>query len=749
MGGKIRDTLRSVPVWVGLALVLAVLALHVLSLAEDSRLGRQVAQPLTRLDALIYDWRFQWLPPSRPDGKAPIVIIDIDEESLKREGRWPWGRDKVAGLVDALERQGTALVGFDVVFSEPEKNPADALLSAGVLSPAAQSELLAQRDRFDSDARLAEAVPGRVVLGYFFHNDGVRNGKLSAPILDLEPDEASGWRVLALPDYTANIPVLMERAVAAGFLTTLPDRDGVIRRSPLIIRHENAVYGSLALELARLHLQAPFVELRPVRCRGDNLCIKHIRVGKHEIRTDEHGMALVPYKGRRGSFTYVSASKVLRGEVPEGVLQDAIAIVGTSALGLADLRLTPLETQYPGVEVHANLLDAILQGVPGSEGFYYRPDWEPGATFFLLLVSGLLLAVLLPRLEPGTMLLVVLAWFLLLFLGNFLLWKLARFDLPLAALLLMGFLVASFNIFFGFMRVNSQKREIKTMFGQYVPPAHVEHMLANPDAVSLAGESREMTVLFSDIRNFTTLSEGLSAQELKQLLNRYFTPITQLIFDHNGTIDKYVGDMVMAFWNAPLQDPLHAGNAIAAALAMQKKVEELKVEFAASGLPEINVGIGINTGPMNVGDMGSEFRRAYTVLGDAVNLGARLEGITKFYGVKVLVGEATRAQAPEYLYRCVDRLVVKGKHEPITVYEPVGRLEEASPSRKARVQQFNDAVGYYFARQWDAADVILRELAAQDPGRRLYQVFIERIDELRMHPELTGSWSGVYEHKSK
>lgn len=287
------------------------------------------------------------------------------------------------------------------------------------------------------------------------------------------------------------------------------------------------------------------------------------------------------------------------------------------------------------------------------------------------------------------------------------------------------------------------------MFGQYVPAAHVERMLANPDAVSLEGESREMTVLFSDVRNFTSLSEGLSAQDLKQLLNRYFTPITQIIFDHNGTIDKYVGDMVMAFWNAPLDDPQHASNAIAAALAMQQKVEELKVEFAASGLPEINIGIGINTGLMNVGDMGSEFRRAYTVLGDAVNLGARLEGITKFYGVKVLVGEATRERAQEYLFRCVDRLTVKGKLEPILVYEPVGLVAEASESRKARVQKYNDAIGYYFARQWDMADALLRELAAQDPERRLYRVFIERIDALRAQPELGTSWSGVYEHTSK
>lgn len=748
MWERLQAGLKSVPVWVGLAIVVLVLVLDVLSLSEDNRSALKISRPLARLDTLIYDWRFQLLTPSRPESRTPIVIVDIDEQSLQREGRWPWGREKVAGLVQAMEAQGVALIGFDVVFSEPEANPADLLLREGQFTPELREALAAQRARFDTDGRLAEVVPARTVLGYFLHADGVRVGQLPQPFLQLSPDD-TGWRVLSLPDYTGNLPQLMERARSGGFVTTLPDRDGVIRRSPLVLRHGDALYTALAVELARLHLDAPFVRLQTARCRGQQTCIESLQVGDRHVRTDEHGAALVPYKGRRGSFTYVSATRVLRGELPAGMLQDSIVLVGTSALGLADLRTMPLETQYPGVEVHANLLDAILQSAPGTPQFHYRPDWEPGATFVLLLVSGLLLALILPRLEPGYMLVVSGGWLVVLLLGNLALWKAARFDLPLAALLLMTLLIAAFNIVFGFMRANHQKREIKTMFGQYVPPAHVEQMLADPDAVSLEGESREMTVLFSDIRNFTSLSEGLSAQDLKQLLNRYFTPITQIIFDHNGTIDKYVGDMVMAFWNAPLADPRHAHNAIVTALDMQKKMDALRAEFTAAGYPEINIGIGINTGYMNVGDMGSEFRRAYTVLGDAVNLGSRLESVTKFYGAKILVGESTHAQAPEFLYRRIDRIIVKGKSEPITVYEPVCLLDEASASRRERVERYNEAVGYYFAQQWDAAEAILRELLAQEPGRKLYELYIERIDELRRHPDLTMSWSGVYEHKSK
>jgi adenylate cyclase len=748
MWGMIKNSMKSVPAWIGLGIVLVILVLQVISLSEESAIGRRVAQPFMRLDTLLYDWRFQLLTPSRPEGQVPIVVVDIDEQSIKQEG-WPWSRGKVAALITALEKQGVALIGFDVVFSEPQENPVDRLLASNAFSPVTRADLLAGREQFDNDAKLAGVVSAHTVLGYFLHADGVRAGKLPQPFLELDPAESNNWRVRALPDYTSNLEAIMSRTLSAGFVTALPDSDGVIRRSPLVLRHDNALYASLSLELARLYLKAPFLKLKTIPCRGEKTCVQNIQLGGHMVPTDEHGQALIPYKGRRGSFTYVSATRALHGDVPAGILNGAIVIVGTSALGLADLRTTPLETQYPGVEVHANLLDAILQSSAGHNYFYSRPDWEPGATFVLLLVSGLLLALTLPKLEPSYMLVVTGAWFIVLMLGDFALWKAAHLDLPMAAILLMAFLISSFNIVFGFLKTNNQKREIKAMFGQYVPPAHVEHMLGNPEAISLEGESREMSVLFSDIRNFTTLSEGLNAQALKQLLNQFFTPITQTIFDNNGTIDKYVGDMVMAFWNAPLADPRHPHNAILTALAMQKQVEALKPQFAASGLPEINIGIGINTGYMNVGDMGSEFRRAYTVLGDAVNLGSRLESITKFYSVKILVGESTYAQAPEFLYRRVDRIIVKGKTEPITVYEPVCLLSDASASRRERVEKYNEAIGYYFAQQWDAADSILRELLAQDPERQLYRIFIDRISELRKHPDMTMSWSGVYEHKSK
>lgn len=728
--------------WAGLAL----LALLLLGYSISVNGGRG-ATFLWRLDALIYDWRFGRLPPTRPT-QVPIVIVDIDEPSLQREGRWPWSRVKVARLIDALEQQGAKLIGFDVVFSEPEDNPIDQVLADPEVRRTHQ-RLQAWHERFDADGQLATAVErGSTVLGYVFHSNGVQVGQLPFPFQELTPAVATRLYVRDMPDYSASLPRLADKAWYAGFFTTLPDPDGVIRRSPLVLLHQNALYTALSLELAKNWLQAPFIKPLLRTDAAGRQVMEGLQLGGHYVPTDKAGQAIVPYKGGRGSYPYLSATEVLHRTTPDPRLKDAIVLVGTSTLGLFDLRTTPLETNYPGVEVHANLVDAILQSTGQTAIFPYRPDWEPGATFLLLVLSGLLLALWLPRLAPAWMLVVSVLWTAGLVALNFWLWQAFHLDLPLAMALITALALAVLNVSWGFLRENRQRQEVKAMFGQYVPPAHVEQMLGQPERVSLEGESREMTVLFSDIRGFTTLSEGLSAADLKQLLNRFFTPITRLIFDHQGTIDKYVGDMVMAFWGAPLSDSQHASHAVSAALAMLTRVDELRTEFRAAGLPEINIGIGINTGVMNVGDMGSSYRRAYTVIGDAVNLGSRLEGVTKYYGVRALVGQATREQAPEFLYRTVDRIVVKGKTEPVLVSEPLCRQDAATPELMAQVVRFEHALAHYYAQRWDEAASLFDELIAETPDDELVRLYLERIETLAA-TGVPDDWGGVFEHSSK
>ncbi|HEX5359929.1 MAG TPA: adenylate/guanylate cyclase domain-containing protein [Fluviicoccus sp.] len=743
MADWIKQQLRIFPVWMGLIILGLFIVAELVVLNRPGSMAERVFQ---KMDTLVYDWRFQMLTPERPKA-APIVIVDIDEASLKAEGRWPWSRARIGDLVAALKQQDVALIGFDVVFSEPELNPVTQLLSSGKLTAASSQELKALESGLDADSAFAAAMKDRTVIGYFLHNEGIHSGQLPAPFFPVDGKEGDRLTVVRMKDYTGMLPLFAASATGAGFISTIPDPDGIMRRSPLVLRYENGLYSSLALEMARQYLKSPFIRMQTVSS-GGQLRVESLAVGKNLIYTDESGLALIPYKGKGFSYPYVSAAKVLRaeGKIPE--LQGAIVLVGTSALGLTDLRTTPLETGYPGVEVHANLLDTILQSTAEKNHSYYRPDWEPGMTFTLLLTVGLIFVLILPRLEPGYMLVVSAGWLAVLTLANLAFWKSAHYDLPLSILVMSTLVIAIFNISYGFMRANTQKREMKTLFGQYVPPAHVEQILMDSQMANMDGESRHMTVLFSDIRSFTTISEGLKANRLKQLLNDFFTPITGIIFDNNGTIDKYVGDMVMAFWNAPLFDEDHAEHAVNAAMAMQRKVEELKPLFAERHLPEINIGIGVNTGFMNVGDMGSEYRRTYTVIGDAVNLGSRLEGLTKFYGVKVLVGEGTYDLTPMYLYRLVDKIVVKGKREPVCVYEPVCRMEDASESRVSRVKAYNTALDHYYSREWDEAEQILRELHKGDPDRILYKMYLERIPQLR-NATLPDDWMGVFEHHSK
>ena len=332
--------------------------------------------------------------------------------------------------------------------------------------------------------------------------------------------------------------------------------------------------------------------------------------------------------------------------------------------------------------------------------------------------------------------------------GNFQLWDVYKLDYPIVLLLMLILLLTATNLIYGFLSESQTRKTIKGMFDQYVPPAHIDSMLDDPDNYTFDGESKDLSVLFADIRNFTTISEALSATELKKLMNDFFTPITKIIFENNGTIDKYVGDMVMAFWGAPLDDANHRNHAVKAALKMLQKVEELKPVFAERGLPEVNIGVGINSGMMNVGDMGSTYRRSYTVLGDAVNLGSRLESITKAYGVRLLIGEQTYDTLSGFLCRQVDKVQVKGKEEPIRIYQPLCLLSEASVALNTLVDDYHRAYNCYLKQQWDEAEKMFLYLQEQDSETQLHALYLDRIASLRSQ-QLAADWDGTFRHTSK
>lgn len=704
-------------------------------------------------DAKLYDYRMRLTLPHKTDER--IVILDIDEKSLKQEGRWPWGRDKMALLMDELfDHYGVAAVGFDVVFAEKDTssglNVLQELGRKQFKDVAQFQSILTQiKPVLEYDALFAEKLKNRnVVLGYFFSNSlqgGAKNSSGALPEAVFSAGTFKGRPIdfVRLDSYGGNLPELQSSVRVAGHFTQVPDFDGVVRRIPMVVEYEGAYYESLSLAVARSVLGFP--KLVPGFTSGKNsdygglewLGLETTR-GQLNIPVDGQVSALIPYRGERGTFRYISLTDVLHGEIPVGDLHDKIILIGTSAQGLMDMRTTPVGEVYPGVEVHANMISGIL-----SQNIKQSPPYVLGANFVLLLLLGVTLSVLLPLLSPVRGMLVSLAALTGDVVLNKSLWEYGNIAIPLAGGLLMILALFALNMSFGYFVVSRDKRKITGLFGQYVPSEVVEEMAKNPESVSMEGDSREMTVLFSDVRGFTTISEGLDPKELSLLMNEFLTPLSRVIYAQRGTIDKYMGDCIMAFWGAPLIDDKHAFNAIQAGLEMQRTLTTLQPHFKARGWPEIHIGVGINTGRVSVGNMGSEVRMAYTVMGDSVNLASRLEGITKEYGVLVLVGENTKQAVPEFVYREVDLVRVKGKVQPVSIYEPIGLVGAVSEEILAEIKLFHQALRNYRKQDWDAVELQLLSLKNMSPQSKLYQVYAERAAYFRKNPP-SENWDGVF-----
>lgn len=725
-----------------------------------------IKNAMERVEGIVYDQRLNLTLPATPrKTDFNIFVVDIDEKSLKEVGRFPWTRTVVKDLVSQMVDAGVVVIGFDIAFSEPEINPVDKMQEAELGSQLYQSnpEIFdSLKAEVDADTQLASVLGDTdVVLGILFQDDPrVQVGTLKPSTVRLL-DPNVNVETLTRRNYVgqlSNVDVIQESALGQGFFNSAPDSDGYIRRALTVVEHKGELYSSLSLEMARLYNLSEQIEIETEFIPALNWhSMTAVRFGQTRIPTDAYGRVLVPYRGGQKSFPYYSATDILHGRIAPELLENGLALVGTSAVGLADLRATPVGVQYPGVEVHANVLEGILQAAkraaPGQEQevtelFSFRPDWWSQALFVQVLLLGLILTLWLPFLGPVQMALVggISAAMVVGF--NLYLWQVQKIELPLLQPLVLVMLITTYNMVRGFFKENSSRQQIKSMFDQYVPPAHIDQMLDDPESVNLEGERKEMSVLFSDIRSFTSISERLSANDLKDMLNEYFSPITKSIFEHQGTIDKYVGDMVMAFWGAPLDDPNHAEHAVIGGFDMLRITAELRAVFAAKGWPEIYVGIGINTGEMNVGDMGSEYRRAYTVLGDAVNLGSRLEGLTKFYGVEFLVSETTKAQCTNIEFRPIDRVKVKGKDVAVAIFEPICKKGELSEQENDELQLLLDAYDAYLEQRWLDAQVLYTKLQQQNPNRKLYQVYLERIELLR-EQDLGSDWDGSYTHTSK
>ncbi|OBV36684.1 CHASE2 domain-containing protein [Janthinobacterium psychrotolerans] len=727
-------------------------------LAACASIGLFGSDTVGRLDAMLGDMRMRVEAPLLD---KRIVIVDIDEKSLNQIGRFPWGRDVQARLVSQLTgHYGVAAVGFDISFPEADTSSGYGVLAnlargelAGV--PGLRSQLERLKPQMDYDALFAEAMRGQpVVLGYSV-SDRQKKGVLPKPAFTVADLNGRTVTAFTAPGYEANLAQLQQAAHGAGIFTALTDSDGVLRSSTLLQRIGDGYYPSLSLATASVYLKARAIA--PVfgqsadelsEAEREHGGLDHIAVftprGRLDIPVGEALTTTIQFRGKGGpdggAFRYVSAADVLMGAVPTEVLHGAIVLVGTTAAGLNDIRATPVNAEFPGVEVHANLIKSILDG-----HFKSRPDYALAIEFGQVMLVGLLLGCALALATPAAAVLLAggalagalgLNW-----------WLYHHFDAALDIAVLLLLIAALFvaNLAWGYFFEVRKGRALVSRFGQYVAPELVAQMADNPDRYSMDGESRELTVLFADVRGFTAISEQMTPQELREYINLYLTAMSEDIRDsHGGTLDKYIGDAVMAFWGAPLAFPDHASRAVASALLMQRSAARLNQEFQARGWPALQIGIGLNSGLMHVGDMGSRIRRAYTVMGDAVNLGARLEGITKVYGVGIAVSEFTCAQAPQFAYRELDRVRVKGKTEPVAIYEPRGLLAEADAGELALLASWTRVLQLLRAQDWDGAEAILLEL----PDDGLRGLYTARLRQYRNDPP-GADWDGVTTFETK
>ncbi|NOT17750.1 MAG: adenylate/guanylate cyclase domain-containing protein [Sulfuriferula sp.] len=702
---------------------------------------------MDRLEAWSYDVRLLLTMPHNIDPR--VVIVDIDEASLKQVGRWPWGRDKLAQLTESLfSHYHVAAVGYDLVFAEVDTSSGLATLTQLANSKFKNDAQFQQvlnhlRPSLDYDARFAQALTlAPAVLGYYFTPYPQQLGALPKPVLTAE--QTARLQLPHAAGYGANLSQLQQSAVSAGYFNMTADFDGVTRQMDMLMRYQGAAYASLSLATLQAAMGTQ-LQLKSMREPPFNTQRLALAADDMLIPVNTSGAAFVPYRAYPG-YTYLSAIDVMAGRAPVALLENAIVLVGTTAPGLLDLRVTPVVQNYPGVEIHANLISGILDG-----NLRYQPSYARALDMALLLLLGLGLTLILPKLTPlrGALLSVALA-------GSYVAvlawaWQ-SNLVLNAAPVLVLIGVLMILNMAWGYFAESLAKRQITGLFGQYVPPELVDEMSHDPSKFNMRSESKDLSILFSDVRGFTTISEGLTPQQLSDLLNEFLGAMTAVIHQHQGTIDKYMGDCIMAFWGAPLDNSHHARDAVLAGLAMQAALVTLNQRFAEKNWPQLHVGVGVNTGQVSVGNMGSTFRMAYTVMGDVVNLASRLEGITKQYDVGMVVGENTVAALPEMVFVELDSVRVKGKLHPVKIYQPLGLRSDLAKPLLTLADGFASVLAAYRAQNWDAAQAELEAMIKQaqtlDSPTGLYDIYLQRISYFRTHPP-AADWDGVWVFESK
>ncbi len=695
--------------------------------------------PLESLRLKIFDF-YQQLKP-RDATEAPVVIVDIDEASLRKYGQWPWPRTRLAELVTKLTDMGAVAIAIDAVFAEEDRLSPRWFVEE---HPTISTEVRAQLLRLPSnDQTFANAIRrSRVVLG----QSGVRadvdvNGSFLPQTSIAFMGENPLRHLIRFPQLLRNVPILEKAAAGRGVFTLRQEHDGIVRRLPAVLAAQGQVMPSLVVDLLRVaNGQATIL------IKSNPSGIESVVIGDIEIPTDERGQLWV-YFGKYDPSKYVSVGEVMEGMIDPKKIANKLVVIGTSAIGLLDLRATPLEGALPGVDVQAQMLETILAGEQ-----LIRLDYATGLEILLALMASLLILALAPRLRP-----LAVAWLgvsvaAALLVLSWLLFDSHRILIDVTYPVLCSFTVFASVAFYNYTREERERRWIRNAFGRYLAPQVVSRLASAPEQLELGGDSRELTVMFTDVRGFTGISEDYrdDPKALTQLMNGFLTPLSNAIIEHEGTIDKYMGDAIMAFWNAPVTTLEHHRRACTAALEMRRRLEQFNTKraFRDSNWRRIEIGIGVNSGSCVVGNMGSELRFDYSALGDPVNLASRIEGLTGQYSVHVLVGSNTREACGEaFAFVEVDRIRVVGKRQPETIFALLGGAELAIDPK---FQKLRVTVGEMLtslrAQDWEEASnqlLAARSLDSEGLLSRYLDIMLERLEELKT-AELPSDWDGVY-----
>lgn len=664
-----------------------------------------------------------------------VVIVDIDETSIKSLGQWPWSRDKLAKILENLTLANVGIVGLDIVFAEEDRTSPHKIL---------QDLKIYKKDVPNYDLEFANVVENSpVILGYQFDlvkKDNVNAKVPQIPAIFIEKDKPQDKSYLIEAYNTIlNIPQIQDKAYSSGFFNNIPDDTGIIRSVPLIISYDDTIYPSLALEVIRV-----INDTQKVVVQYDENGISNIILDDISIPTDRYGRMLINFRGPERSFKYISAIDIYNNSFDKSEIDGKIILIGTSAAGLFDLRATPFDSIFPGVEVHANIIDNILM-----QDFIYKASWLDGANILIIFVLSIIVVMLTTYTTFWANPIIFLSFSTsYLFLVYNLLFDygiVLNILFPIATVLIASIMTTLFDYFY-----NIKKEEaIKAKFASKVSKNVMDDILKNIDKNEFSAKSKEVTIFFSDIRGFTNISEKLDAKDLISFLNRYMQPMSEIIIKYRGTIDKFIGDAIMAYWNAPIDIKNHCDLALKASLEQLEVLEKLNVELQKENLPKIDIGIGLNTGTVIVGEMGSSLRSDYTVIGDTINLGSRVESLCKYYDSKLNISNFTKDKLQEeYIFRFLDLVKVKGKNEPVEIWQVLGK-GEANESLKEELDLYHKAIEFYKNSDFINALEIFESLENNEnkTNKNIYKIYITRCKEFIKTPPK--NFDGVYEHTTK